>query len=289
MLKNRVIATVLVQAGQVVQSVGFKSYLPVGRPEVSVEFLNDWGADEIIVLDISATSRGSGPDLEMISRLATRCSVPLTVGGGISSIGDIHSLLRIGADKVCLNQSILRSTRLLEQASEVFGAQCLVASIDALAGDDGYGVFDYLTKQSMNIAPSALAQTFEHRGAGEIYLNSVSRDGSENGFDLQVINKVCQAVGLPVIACGGAGRPSHFVDVFSDTGAKAAAAGNFFHFSEHSITVTKSVLRNKGIQIRSDTPATYLDASTDERGRLLKKPEHFLEELLFTRIEKEVI
>ena len=269
--------------------MGFADYLPVGRPEVSVEFLNDWGADEIVVLDISASARKSGPDLGMIKRLAQRSSVPLTVGGGVSSIRDIHDLLRVGADKVCMNQSILRSKQFLEQAAEIFGAQCLVASIDALLVGNEYRVFDHLDKRPLPIKPDDFARDLECHGAGEIYLNSVSRDGSERGFDLELINQVCNSVSLPLIACGGAGSPSHFVDVFSKTAASAAAAGNFFHFSEHSITVTKSVLRRTNIHIRHDTPATYQGSATDERGRLQKRSEGFLEDLLFEKIEKEVI
>jgi len=164
-----------------------------------------------------------------------------------------------------------------------------MASIDAAPdGRGGYRVYDYLTSTILEETPANLARQMQAHGAGEVLLNSVERDGSYRGFDIGLIASVVEAVSVPVIAVGGAGRPSHFVDAFAATGASALGAANMFHFSEHSVTLVKSCL-SKFIPIRRDTAFDYSSSVTDPAGRLLKKSDEVLEQMLYVRIEKEVI
>ena len=288
MLKKRIIATLVVKDGIVVQSITFNRFLPVGKPTVAVEFLNQWGVDEIILLDISATRNGRRPDYDMVRKVSTSCRVPLTVGGGISHVDHISKLIHCGADKVALNQEALRRPELLTEAAALFGSQCLVASIDALFTDVGHRVYNYLERKALPTTPAELAREVQKLGAGEILLNSVDRDGSYRGFDLALIDRVCAAVTVPLICCGGAGHAHHFVEAFEKTRVNAAAAANFFHFTEHSVTTTKALI-NRHMVVRHESYFNYHGARFDGRGRLMKKDDQELEDMLFERMEKEVI
>jgi cyclase len=288
MLKKRVVATLVVRNGIVVQSIGFQRYQPVGRPGIAVEFLNQWGVDEIILLNISATAAGQGPDMQIVREVAKCCFVPLTVGGGIGSLAQARELIRCGADKVAFNQAALNSPELLEQTAEVFGSQCVVAAIDAIQLPVGHRVYDYQRRQATKLAPGEFAASLVARGAGEVFINSVDRDGSRRGFDRPLVREVCAAVEVPVICCGGAGTPRHFVEVFQGTGVHAASAANFFHFTEHCVTTTKAVL-HPNVTIRHDTHADYITSVFDTAGRLLKKPDRVMEDMRFMHIQKEVI
>jgi cyclase len=288
MLKKRIIATLVVKDGIVVQSTGFSRYLPIGKPAIAVEFLNQWGIDEIILLDIDATRNGHPPDFGMVREAAVRCHVPLTVGGGITQLDHIKQLMQCGADKVALNQAALHRPDLLTAAARVFGDQCIVASIDTLLTDAGHRVYDYRQGCVLAHTPAELAAQMQKIGAGEILINAVDRDGSYRGFDLDLIDSVCAAVTLPVICCGGAGNARHFVEVFRRTRVSAAAAANFFHFTEHSVTTIKAQI-NRKVPVRYETHADYTSNRFDDAGRLLKKDDRELEEMLFVHIEKEVI
>jgi cyclase len=288
MLKKRIVAMLVVKDGIVVQSIGFKRYLPVGKPAIAVEFLNQWGIDEIILLDISATSNRCPPNYAMVRSASKHCRVPLTVGGGITHIDQITELMHCGADKVALNQSVLYQPELLTMAAHLFGDQCLVASIDGVLTDAGYRVFDYRQQTTIDQTPAELAVQLQQFGAGEILINSVDRDGSYCGFDPVLISSVCKAVTVPIICVGGAGCAQHFIDVFQQTNVNAAAAANFFHFTEHSVTTTKALI-NQHIPIRHETYFDYRDARFDASARLLKKDDLLLEDMLFELIEKEVI
>jgi cyclase len=288
MLKKRIVAVLVVKEDIVVQSIGFHHYLPVGKPTIAVEFLNQWGIDEIILLDISASRRGRDPNFALVKSLARYCRVPLTVGGGLTSLDQIHELMHSGADKVVFNQTALHRPDLLTRAAQVFGSQCIVASIDARWAGSGYGVYDYLTGQTLGLSPFDHAGRLQTIGAGEILLNSVDRDGMKSGFDLDLINQTAAAVTVPLIVCGGAGVPAHFLDVLEQTSASAIAAANFFHFFEHSVTITKA-LTSQHHAIRHETLASYQDNDLDAMGRLLKKPDGILESLLYLKIAKEII
>jgi len=288
MLKKRIAANLVVKNGIVVQSVNFRKYLPVGKPAIAIEFLNQWGIDEIILTDISATKNKSEPDYQMVKKASAKCYVPLTVGGGIIHIDQIKELMNCGADKISLNQSAIHNTELITTAAKIFGDQCIVVSIDAVLENNAYKVFDHIEKKSINISAADFAKHAEEAGAGEILINSVDRDGSYMGYDLDLINAVCEMVKVPVICCGGAKNADDFITVFSQTKVSAASAANFFHFTEHSVNTTKANI-NKQIPVRLETFADYRNNNFDAAYRLQKKSDSVLEEMLFTRIEKEVI
>lgn len=280
---------VIVRDGIAVQSIGFRRYLPLGRPEIAVEFLDRWGIDEIVLADISASRAGRGPDDEMVRRVARTCNVPLTVAGGISSTDHISRLLSSGADKVAINHAARAAPELITKAAHLFGTQCVVASIDAAPDCAGvHRVHDYIAGKLTHDTPAELAHRMQEIGAGEILLNSVERDGSYRGFDIALIRSVVEAVTLPVIAVGGAGNLWHFTEAFSTTGVSALAAGNIFHFWEHSVTIVKSSI-NLAIPIRRETNFSYSDAQTDPDGRLRKKSDETLQQMLYFRIKPEVI
>ena len=288
MLRKRVAATLVVRKGIVVQSIGFEKYLPVGKPDIAIEFLDRWGIDEIVLLDISATKSGVGPDYELVKKASLKSHVPLSVGGGITNVDHIKELMHCGADKIVLNQSAINDPDLIEKAAKIFGNQCIVVSIDAIREPGSYRVYDYLNKTPLPLTPSDFAKTCEDLGAGEILINSVDRDGSYRGFDIPLIQSICMNVTIPVICSGGARNAADFVKVFSETDTSAATAANFFHFTEHSVHITKANIK-RHIDIRLDTHANYLGNLVDDEYRLIKKSDQVLEEMLYIRIEKEVI
>jgi cyclase len=289
-LKKRLIACLVVKNGVVVQSIGFSRYLPVGRVDVAVEFLNSWGVDEIVMLDIDATHSGRGPDTKLVSQASQRGLVPLTVGGGIRSVDDMRQVLRSGADKIAINSAAIRDASLVSEGARVFGNQCIVVSIDAKLDSEGdYEVYSPSGRAPTQLDPFEHARRVEELGAGEVLLNSVDRDGSQAGYDLKLIGKMTEAVNIPVIVCGGVGHPRHFVEGFRAGNVSAVAAANFFHFSEHSVTTAKSYLAESGTDIRLDTYADYREHKFDSRGRVSKRPDGELAELVFEYIPKEVI
>jgi cyclase len=288
MLKKRVVASLIVKNGIVVQSIGFKKYLPIGSIGVSVEFLNRWGIDEIILLDIDATSQNKKPDFDLITEISKKIFVPLTVGGGIKDLNDIKTLVHYGADKICINKAALTNPKIIKESSEIFGNQCIVVSMDVKNKNGKYEVYSDSGKNPTGLEAIKWAKEIEKLGAGEIFLSSIDRDGSKSGFDLKLIKKLSDNVSIPIIACGGAGHPKHFLEAFNNN-ASAVAAGNFFHFSEHSPILVKSFLMKKGIDVRLDTYADYKETDFDESGRLLKRSDQYLEKLRFQYQPEEVI
>jgi cyclase len=288
MLKKRIVANLVVKNGLVVQSIGFRKYLPVGKPSIAIEFLNQWGIDEIILTDISASQEGRGPDFKMIREATKKCFVPLTIGGGISNTQQIKELMQCGADKIAINRSVLIKSELISEAAHIFGNQCVVVSIDGIQTPNGYRVYDYINKAATENDPGSLARFAEESGAGEIFIHSVDRDGSYTGYDHAFINEVCSLVSIPVIASGGAKNAAHMQALFNETNASAASAANFFHFSEHSVIITKSQLA-KNVDVRLETHSSYSDSLVDDKMRLLKKEDEVLEHFLYTRITKEII
>ncbi len=270
MLKKRLIACLLMRNGLIVQSLGFNRYLPIGRPKFPIEFVVKWDIDEIVLLDISATDADRGPDKQVIELLSRSCFVPLTVGGGISSVSDVRAVIRAGADKVCMNAHALARPALITEVTEQFGSQCAVVSIDARKEPDGrYVVFSHSGKKRWNLSAAEWAHQAERAGAGEIFLNSIDRDGSRVGYDLDLIASVSSAVNIPVIACGGVGNCSHFSPGILKGGASAVAAANIFHHVEHSTILAKAHLLQAGVDVRLDSAARYDSREFDENGRLL--------------------
>ena len=288
MLKKRIVACLVVKDGIVVQSIGFKKYLPIGNPKIAVEFLNYWGIDEIILVDISAGPNKTGPNYAMIQELSNKCHVPLTVGGGIESIEQIKKLMDCGADKISLNFEAITNPELIRTAAKVYGNQCIVVSIDAKKDGTGYKVFCPRTRKALDMQAIEWCIKAESLGAGEIFITAVDKDGSFSGFDLPLMKEVSETMKIPVIASGGAGNGQHFVDLFQHSSVSAASAANFFHFTEHAVITTKSVI-HKSLPIRLDTVANYNESVIDRENRLIKREDEYLEDLLYIRIDKEII
>lgn len=290
MLKPRLAGVILVLDGIAVQSIGFRRHLPIGSPAICAEFLNSWGIDEIVLLDIGAARARRAPDPVLVEGVAARCTVPLAAGGGVADLPSMRALIRGGADKIVINSAALERPGLIGEAARVFGRQCLVLSMDVRAkAGGGYEVYSACGSRASGLDPADWARRAEDLGAGEILLHSIDRDGSKAGFDVALIRQVAEAVTLPVVASGGAGHPAHFAPVFRDGLASAAAAANYWHFSEHSVNVAKAALRREGIEPRGDLYADYSGSSLDAQGRPAKKDENHLRRLRFQFHPKEAI
>lgn len=289
MLKPRIIGTVVVKDGWAVQSIGFERFLPIGRPEVSVEALDRYGVDEIALIDISATRDGRGTDAQIIERCAPCCHVPIAAGGGVTTIAQMHTLVRNGADKIIINTAALDTPSLITEGAHQFGSQCMLVSIDARRRPDGtHEVYSHCGTRPRGLTPEEAARNSERNGAGEILINSIDEDGRKRGYDVALLNTVRAAVSIPVIAVGGAGHPAHFAAALK-AGVSAVAAGNMLNYTEHSVGLIKRHLTQNAFDLRTDSYASYENASFDEDGRLVRQSEDVLHDLLFTRIEEEVI
>lgn len=251
MLAKRIIPCLDVRNGKVVKGVNFEGIKDVGDPvELAVEY-NKQGADEIVFYDITASYEGRGVMLDVVKRTAERVFVPLCVGGGISSVGDFRDTLRAGADKVSVNSQAVKNPKLISDAAEIFGSQCVVVGIDAKRdGNGGYTVYINGGRVDMKLDLGDWVKEIEERGAGEICLNSIDTDGVRGGFDTEMLNFVCKRVNIPVIASGGCGAINHFSEVFKQTGASAALAASLFHFGELTVGEVKRYLNERGIPVR---------------------------------------
>lgn len=280
MLKNRLICCLILQNELLVQSIGFKKYLPIGKAKIAVEFMTDWDIDEIIILDITASREGRKPNLNLIATASQKCFVPITVGGGISTLEDIHGVIRAGADKISINNIALKTPKFITEAAESYGTQCVVVSIDVKRNSFGkYEVYADSGLRATGLDPIEWAQKCEELGAGEIFLNSIDRDGAKQGYDIELIKQVSDKVKIPVIACGGVGNMNHFVEGITRGGASAVAAANIFQHIEHSPIVAKSFLSKAGIAVRLDEHAHYTAFVFDDSGRILKRDDKVLEDL----------
>lgn len=251
-LGARVIACLDVDQGRVVKGVNFLDLRDAGDPCELAQVYNDQGIDELVFLDISASHANRGITLDIVRRTADTVFIPLTVGGGIRAVLDIDQLLRAGADKVSINTAAIARPELLKEASERFGSQCIVLSIDARRDAEmpsGFGVTTHGGRQDAGIDAIEWARQGESSGVGEILLNSMDADGTKNGFDIELITAVRQAVRVPVIASGGAGALEHFPPAI-EAGANAVLAASVFHFGEITIGQVKNELAQAGIPVR---------------------------------------
>ena len=252
MLNKRIVPCLDIKNGRVVKGVNFVNLIDAGDPVEVAKAYNKMRADEIVFLDITATHEGRATLYDVISKAAEQVFIPLTVGGGISSVEHFRTLLNLGADKISINSSAVRNPDLITDAALKFGRQCVVVAIDAKRNDKGS--FDvYLNGGRINTGIDAIewAIQAEKKGAGEILLTSMDCDGTKAGYDLDLTRRVCQAVNIPVIASGGAGQMSHFKDVLDDSvGADAALAASLFHFKELEIKTLKNYLRDNSIPVR---------------------------------------
>ena len=251
MLAKRIIPCLDVRDGKVVKGVNFVGIKEVGDPVECAEMYNRQGADEIVFLDITATSDHRETMADVVRETAKKVFVPLTVGGGIASPEDFAKLLRAGADKVSVNSAALKNPKLISDAAARFGSQCVVAAIDAKRMDDGsWHAFSAGGRVDTGIDAVWWAKEACRLGAGEILLTSMDADGTRDGFDLALLNAVIAQVSVPVIASGGCGRLEHFSQVFEETGADAALAASLFHYQELTVGEVKDHLRRKNIPVR---------------------------------------
>jgi cyclase len=249
-LARRVIPCLDVVAGRVMKGVAFEDLRDAGDPaELATRYDQD-RADELVFLDITASSDGRAILLDAVQRTADRVFIPLTVGGGIRSIADIDVLLRAGADKVSINTAALDDPALIEAAANRFGCQCVVIAIDAKWAGGGHEVYSHGGRRATGRMAVDWAREVAERGAGEILLTSMDRDGTGSGYDLDLTGAVVEAVDVPVIASGGAGSPEHLRSVFAGAGAAAALAASIFHFDAHPIPDTKRYLHDHGVEVR---------------------------------------
>ena len=248
----RVIPCLDVTGGRVVKGVNFVGLRDAGDPVELAARYDAEGADELIFLDITASSDGRDTMVDIARRTAEQVFIPFTIGGGIRSVDDARGLLRAGADKVSVNTSAVQRPELISELATEFGAQCVVVAIDARSRDDGRGWEVYVNggRTPTGVDVLAWAVEAERLGAGEILLTSMDRDGTRDGFDLALTRAVCDAVGIPVIASGGVGNLAHLVDGVRDGGADAVLAASIFHFGEHTVADAKAALVAGGISVR---------------------------------------
>lgn len=249
-LTKRIIPCLDLKDGRVVKGVKFEGLRDAGDPVECAKAYNDQGADEICFLDITATQEHRRTIFDVIERAASEVFIPLTVGGGIRTLDDFREILRCGADKVSVNSAAVANPSLISRAADVFGTQCVVCAIDAKRVDGIFRVFVEGGRRDTGIDAVEWAKEAEKRGAGEILLTSMDTDGVKGGYDLPLTKAVSDAVKIPVVASGGAGKPEDFYDAFLIGGASAALAASLFHFRELEIADLKNYLKSRGIEVR---------------------------------------
>ena len=262
-LKARVIPCLDVADGRVVKGVNFVGLRDAGDPVEAARRYDEGGADELCFLDITASSDGRDTILDVVSRTAEHCFMPLTVGGGVRSVEDVRRLLLAGADKVAMNTAAVRDPDLVARAADKFGDQCIVVSVDARSREDGDGweIYTHGGRTPTGIDAIAFAARVASLGAGELLVTSMDRDGTKSGFDIALTRTIAREVGVPVIASGGVGTLDHLVEGIRDGGATAVLAASIFHFGEHTIGGAKRHMRENGIDVRLDpTPSVAVAA-----------------------------
>jgi cyclase len=250
MLKTRVMPTLLFKEFGLVKGVRFDSWRRVGSVMQAVKVYNMREVDELVFLDISATREGRRPDFATVDEIADECFMPLTVGGGVRSLDDVRTLLRVGADKVALNTAAVETPELITETARTFGAQCVVVSIDARRAAGGYEAYTRSGTAAAGTDPLALARRAESLGAGEILLTSIDQDGTLAGYDIELTRRVSTAVSIPVIASGGAGTYAHLVEAVLEGGASAVAAASMYHFTEQTPLEAKRYMGGHGLRVR---------------------------------------
>ena len=251
MLKNRIIPCLDVKDGRVVKGINFVDLVDAGDPVEQASVYNKNGADEICFLDITASSDKRDILLDTVKKTAECCFVPLTVGGGVRSIQDIRKLLLAGADKVSINTAAIKNPELIKESSNKFGSQCIVVAIDAKkTAENKWTVFTHGGREATELDAVEFAKLAEKNGAGEILLTSMDRDGTKEGYDIELTKKISSSLNIPVIASGGVGNLEHLKDGILDGGASAVLAASIFHFGEYSIQQAKEYLKKENVPVR---------------------------------------
>ena len=252
MLRKRIIPCLDVKDGKVVKGVNFENLVEMGNPAAQALFYNNEGADELVILDITASKESRGTMVHVVELVADSVFIPLTVGGGIRAVDDVREMLNAGADRVSLNTAAVHSPETITQAADHFGTQCIVVAVDVKRrhGKPGWEVYIYGGSQRTELDALEWMKEVERRGAGEILLTSMDRDGTKSGYDIELLKAVTSYISIPVIASGGAGVMQHFADAFNQGGADAVLAASLFHTRTLGIPELKSFLKTEGVSVR---------------------------------------
>ncbi len=250
MLKNRVIPCLDVKNGRVVKGINFVNLKDAGNPVEQAKIYSDGGADEICFLDITASNENRDTIYDVVEKTSKQCFVPLTVGGGVRSVEDINKLLKYGADKVSINTAAVINSEVVKDSSKKFGSQCIVVAIDAKKNGNKWEIFTHGGRNNTGIDAIEFAINMEENGAGELLVTSMDRDGTQLGYDIELMSKISSKVNIPVIASGGVGNLDHLVDGIKFGNASAVLAASIFHYGKYSIKEAKEYLDSKGIPVR---------------------------------------
>ena len=251
MLKNRIIPCLDVKNGRVVKGINFVDLKDAGDPVEQAKIYSDGGADEICFLDITASNENRSTIIDIVSKTAEKCFVPLTVGGGIKTLQNIRDLLLAGADKVSINTAAVKNVNFVKEASKKFGSQCMVVAIDAKkVSENKWEVFTHGGKNKTGIDVVEFAKQVQSNGAGEILLTSMDRDGTKSGYDIDLLKAITESINIPVIASGGVGTLNHLYDGIVKGGASAVLAASIFHYGEFKIKEAKEYLNSKNVLVR---------------------------------------
>jgi len=249
MLKNRIIPCLDVKNGRVVKGINFVDLKDAGDPVEQAKIYSDGGADEICFLDITASNENRDTIYDVVKETSKKCFVPLTVGGGVRSVDDINKLLNCGADKVSINTAAVQNPRVVEESSKKFGSQCIVVAIDAKKNGDIWEIFTHGGRKETGINAMEFALNMEKSGAGELLVTSMDKDGTQSGYDIELMKTISESVNIPVIASGGVGTLDHLVDGIK-SGASAVLAASIFHYGTYSVNEAKQYLASKDIPVR---------------------------------------
>jgi cyclase len=250
MLKNRIIPCLDVKNGRVVKGINFVDLKDAGNPVEQAKIYSDGGADEICFLDITASNENRETIYDVVERTSRKCFVPLTVGGGVRSVEDINKLLNCGADKVSINTAAVENPKVIEESSKKFGSQCIVVAIDAKKKNDKWEIFTHGGRNNSGINALEFVKKMENSGAGELLVTSMDRDGTQVGYDNELMSNITALVNIPVIASGGVGNLDHLADGIKLGNASAVLAASIFHYGKHSVKEAKEYLASKGIPVR---------------------------------------
>ena len=250
MLKNRIIPCLDVKNGRVVKGINFVDLKDAGDPVEQAKIYSDGGADEICFLDITASNENRDTIYNVVKDTSKKCFVPLTVGGGVRNVEDINKLLNCGADKVSINTAAVQNEEVVIESSKKFGSQCIVVAIDAKKNGDLWEVFTHGGRNNTGINAIEFAKKMEECGAGELLITSMDRDGTQAGYDIDLMNKISSTINIPVIASGGVGNLDHLVDGIKLGKASAVLAASIFHYGKYSVKEAKQYLDSKGIPVR---------------------------------------
>ncbi len=250
MLKKRIIPCLDVKDGRVVKGINFVNLIDAGNPVEQAKFYSENGADEICFLDISASLENRDTIINMVEKTAEEVFIPLTVGGGVRSVENIHNLLKAGADKVSINSAAITNPNIIKKSSKYFGSQCIVVAVDVKKTGDSWTVYSHGGTRKTGIDAISWLKKVEELGAGEILLTSMDKDGTKSGFDLEILLEANKILNIPIIASGGVGSINHFYEGITIGKADALLAASVFHFNEFSIMDVKNYLKNNKIEVR---------------------------------------